>query len=525
MGSFEKQTFVQFQVTSSDLLKANTDSWPRNPSHRSTWPTHPRGSRPGTYTFDSVPTLVRTPWELQRSRRPASQWSRGSTDRRSISSGTFARLPAEVLHCALDQLSTAHSTEATINARDLQADLRTLCLSNKKLYQVASEHLYREIWTPSQPGGVNRSLKKFHRPKSRLRMLLRTLRGNADLAATVRCIRVSSRLADALEGEVNYYDQPLDRTSAVQVLSDVIRCCPNLEQLLGFAPNATDNAVKLYTALAACTKLKSHVWRLQIRSLMNSSTLPRPEAFMNCLENWSELKTLVITIDKAGRDMPPGTISAVLQKLPSLQHLVLDGLYPADFHNGTSLMLPALKSLRLEELHGITDQGLEQLAHSRLSFSLERLSLCGLELTSIRTIHALFSEMKHLKRFTLQQDTAPQLSQTHLIANTNFSLSSSSLQYLQWDTLSQGHGVTVLANSIASGRFPHLRKVKVPCDFDGVIQQLCRPMSSRPLTPEDFHTVEVVENNYGYSGLYSLSSQIYAQIRIRECRRQPSFNS
>jgi hypothetical protein len=256
---------------------------------------------------------------------------------------------------------------------------------------------------------------------------------------------------------------------------------------------------------------------------MGSMNLDKSGAFMSNHQNWSELHTLAVIHEKPSWDMPPGTISAILQKLPSLQHLVLSGLYPDDFHNGTLLMLPPLKSLRLEELHGITDQGLEQLAYSRLAFSLERLSLCGLELTSLRTIQVLFSEIDHLKHFTLHQDTAPQLSQTHLIASTNFSLSSSSLEYLHWDTLALGHGVTILANSIASGRFPNLCKVKVPCDFDGAIQRLCRPILLRPLTPEDTDILEVLENHWGY--FRSLRySQVHAQIRIRECRKQPSVN-
>jgi hypothetical protein len=83
--------------------------------------------------------------------------------------------------------------------------------------------------------------------------------------------------------------------------------------------------------------------------------------------------------------------------------------------------------------------------------------------------------------------------------------------------------VTILANSIASGRFPNLRKVKVPCDFDGAIQRLCRPISLLPLTPEDTDFLEVLENHWGY--FRSLRySQLHAQIRIRECRKQPSVN-
>ena len=359
---------------------------------------------------------------------------------------------------------------------------------------------------------------KFSRPLTRLQRLLRTLSECPALAVLVRCIRVSSKLAKQLENQT--VDQGKPR--AVRVLSDIIKQCNNLETFLGYAPNAVEITSGLHDALAMSSKLKSHVWRLPT-SLMGSSEFDLPKTFTSCHAKWTHLETLVLIQLQGGLSLLAGTISAIAQRLPSLQHLVLSGLNPGDFHNGTLLMLPPLKSLRLEELHGITDQGLEQLAHSRTAFSLERLVLCGLEITSLRTIQVLLAEMVHLKRFTLHQSTSPELSQASVLASTTFSLSSSSLEFLHWDVLAGGHSTTILANSIASGRFPNLRKVKVPCDYHGAIQRLCRPISHRPLTLEDVEIYRAYESGYGY--FRSLQySQIQAQIRISKSRKQPSFN-
>ena len=430
----------------------------------------------------------------------------------------FEKLPTEVIDCILDYLRLAHSTGSSLNVRDLQADLRILCMSNKQLHNVASEHLYREIWTPSHTASLNRNLMKFSRPLTRLQRLLRTLKESPALAALVRCIRVNSKLAKQLENRT--VDQGKPR--AVSVLSDIIKKCKNLETCLGYAPNAVEITSGLHDALASSLKLKSHVWRLPT-DWMGPSEFDLPRAFAGCHTNWTQLETLVLIQPRGGLSLLAGTISGIVQRLPALKHLVLSGMNPGDFHNGTLLMLPPLKSLRLEELHGITDQGLEQLARSRAALSLERVVLYSLEITSLRTIQVLLSEIVHLKRFTLLQQTSPELSQTSVVASTTFSLSSSSLEFLHWDVLAGGHSTTILANSIASGRFPSLRTVKVPCDNDGAIQRLCRPISHRPLTQEDVQLFEHYESMWGY--FRSLQySQLQAQIRVSESRQQPSFN-
>lgn len=389
---------------------------------------------------------------------------------------------------------------------------------------MASEHLYREIWTPAHYRSYSKDLIHLRYPLSQLERLLRTLKENPNLANLVRCLRITIGIADQLEREITLVDRKQTRNGSVDVLTQAVRHCPNLEAFLGWAPCAVDAAAGLIHALASCTRLRSHVWRLPAESKGVPSVIDTPGAFLGYHSNWRQLKTLVLSQPSVlTSELPLGTVNAVLQILPSLQSLVVRGLRPAEFHNGTLLMLPSLKSLRLEELHGITDLGLEQLAHSRLAFSLEKLVLYGLEITSIRTLEALFSNMPRLLRFTLHQNTSPELPQSYVASRTSFSLSSDSLTYLHCDVLAPGHSTTLLANSIASGRFPKLRKVKIPSDYNGAIQRLCRPIARQPLKQDDFDTIDKLESKPGfYRSLQA--SQIQAQIRIRESRMQPSFD-
>ncbi|KAK4547605.1 hypothetical protein LTR36_000562 [Oleoguttula mirabilis] len=201
---------------------------------------------------------------------------------------------------------------------------------------------------------------------------------------------------------------------------------------------------------------------------------------------------------------------------------MLSGLGKRDFHNGTLLSLPGLRSLRLEDLAGVTDQGIEQLAYGRLSLSLERLCLVGLELTSLRVVQVLLANMCRLKRFTMVQKTSPGFRPGLESASALKGLGSRTLQYLHWDVLVAGSATTLIANTIASGRLPALRKVKVPCDYDGAIQALCRPIAHEALNAIDLELLERF-NNERYERFLRVS-QIQAQLRIRESRQQPSFN-
>lgn len=521
MNSTGKRSLVELHITTNDLLKAHSYGQSRSRSYRDTWPTLSRETKPGTFAFDSIPTLTRTPWEWERSKRPASQWSRGSIDRKPTTCRIFAQLPVEILDCILGHLASSYFSSSPCNVQAFRSDLTSLCLTNRQLHNVAQDHLYREVWLPSH-AFPKRKLLRFHRPTSRLEQLLRTLRENDHLADLVRCIRVGFSLANMLDTEITDPHHIPDHSSAMNTLCKIIQRCRKLEHFLGYAPNTVEHAAELYTSLDLCPNLKSHILRLST-DWQRSSSFNRPGPFVSSFANWTQLHTLVVVEHGLHCSLPPGTITSLLQKLPALQHLSLSRLSSSDFHNGTLLMLPPLKSLRLDTLHGITDQGLRLLADSRTALSLQNLSLCRLELTSLRTIHALLSEISNLRRFTLHQNTSPELSQMETVATTNVTLSSASLEYLHWDILAPGHGRTLLANSIASGRFPNLRTVRVPCDFDGAIQSLCRPIAYQPLTAEDMQTLEIFESQWAYSRSL-LASQIKAQIRIRQSRQEPSIN-
>ncbi|KAK1075523.1 hypothetical protein LTR48_009251, partial [Friedmanniomyces endolithicus] len=154
------------------------------------------------------------------------------------------------------------------------------------------------------------------------------------------------------------------------------------------------------------------------------------------------------------------------------------------------MTLPALRSLRLDNLEGVTHHGIEQLAHTRTALSLESLTLVGLELTSLRAIQQLLAHLGRLKKFVIVQDTSPELPPTMRATNSNTALASASLQYLHWDILVAGSGTALIAKSIAHGGFPSLTKVKVPGDYEGAIQALCRPIAQETLDASDLELID-----------------------------------
>lgn len=228
---------------------------------------------------------------------------------------------------------------------------------------------------------------------------------------------------------------------------------------------------------------------------------------------------MFILAAEPGVDLGFGTLSMVLQRLPVLQHLMLSGLHHTDFHNTSILSLPPVKSLRLESLGGLTDTGAEQIAFSRLALSVERLTLVNLELVSLHTVQILLSHLTRMRRFTLVQKTSPEAQRT---TTRQMTLCSPSLKHLHWDCLLPGSALSWLSEAIEDGKLPKLRTVKVPCDHDGLIQSLCRPIPREKLSASDMEYLHS-QTQRGYQRNLRVS-QIQAQLRIRESRQQPSFN-
>jgi hypothetical protein len=266
--------------------------------------------------------------------------------------------------------------------------------------------------------------------------------------------------------------------------------------------------------------LKSHVWSLNSAK----STLPGLETFIFCHDSWINLETLVLAGDP-GVDLGIGTISAVLQRLPSLRNLMISGLHHSDFRESSLLTLPPVKSLRLENLQGLTDVGIEQLAFSRLALSLESLTLVDLELVSLQSIQVLLSHLTRLKRFALVQDTSPEPRTAVSPAARQRPLCSPSLQHLHWDCLRPGVALTWIAEAIEDHKFPRLAVVKVPADHDGLIQRLCRPVPRRPLKQSDVQLFNAHGGQDGGVCERNLRvSQIQAQLRVRDHRQLPSID-
>jgi hypothetical protein len=517
-----KANFIQVHITSDDIAVRPEATRPIIPervaSQRNTWPTTPKERKPGSYNFNNTPTLIATPWEHDRSARRPQSRRPCTAPSKPLPRWVFEQLPREIYHCIVRQLLEAYARSTEVDAVGLQTDLKALLLVDKRWHRIAREHLYREIWVPN-----NHELRKrvfsFQRPRTRLTMLVRALRESEAYAFMVRHLRISAELAAALDAS----DQASDRKAAYELLLELISLCPNLEYLTGYVPVLQDDlSTKLYIALSKCTKLKSLAWNMRTGTLSGERLHNFTTAtWLDIHDSWQHLETLVLCSTEH-LEIGPGVLSIVLQRLPSLEHLMLSHLSREDFHNGTLLFLPALRSLRLEHLAGITDQGVEHVAYARMASSLEALSLVGLEVTSLRTIQTLLATLHRLRKFTVVQDTSPEFQPDIEAASTNQGLESPSLEFLHWDVLVAGTATTMIANTIASGRFPSLRKVKVPCDYDGAIQALCRPIARESL---DINDLELVErfNTDRYERFLRLA-QIQAQLRIRESMQQPSFN-
>ncbi|KAK3715837.1 hypothetical protein LTR37_006820 [Vermiconidia calcicola] len=516
-----KHSIVQLRVAQHDLHPAVQS---RVPPHTDTWATALQQERPGSFMFESPPTLTKTAWEYERLQLPSSQWTRRSAQRSTLLSHFFDQLPREVMHCIVDQLEGLHASRAILDVKTLQDDLRALCLVSKRLHRIAREHLYHELHLPPNPMGEQRNAVPFRKRGSRLGLLLRTFIETPALAVLVHHLRVPSSLPLRLHHETT---PALDSHNLLlptfDTLVDIVLKCRNLEQLSGYTPMATNAAADLFTALSTCTQLKAHMWHLPA-SLSNGQDDPLPTGrFIDYHTNWRNLHTLVLWQQPGGCELPPGIVSALMLRLPSLKHLMIKGMRPTEFHNGTLLMLPALSTLRLEDLQGITDHGIQQLAHSRLALSVEKLSFCGLELTSLRTIQTLFANLPKIQSFTLVQHSAPKVQRHVADMSKDFTLSSSTLEKLHWDVITASDSTATLADSIAAGHFPALRRVSVPWDYDGAVQNLCRPIPSKPITSEDLHAVENWKSSRSMIRDYRIA-EVQAQVRIREKRAEPSFD-
>lgn len=357
----------------------------------------------------------------------------------------------------------------------------------------------------------------------RLKLLRRTLRERGFLAQHVRELKVPP-----IEGD----GDPIGK-DVINVVATLVMACPNLERLVGFYPVYNHEFNRLVHALSTRRSLKEHIWLIGENAAVTQRSHeqlapglmdPGQKAFfVHYHSAWSSLTTLFLHSPNQGileEDVFVNTKNTgdprkvrgpgLLHRLPALKHLCISNFDVDDFTDNLLQQLPPLESLRLQDLEGITFWGLSEYSRTANASGLRNLSLVNLDILYISAISNLLLHLKNLKRFTLVQDTSPEVAEGEIVFQPI--VASHQLEYIHWDIAVPGSANTNLANSIGAKGFPGLRTVRVPSDHDGLIQALCKPRA-QILLPNDWKG-ETDTNGLG-DGSLRLARKA-AQRRIEE---------
>ncbi|KAF2788635.1 hypothetical protein K505DRAFT_341931 [Melanomma pulvis-pyrius CBS 109.77] len=470
-------------------------------------------SRPASGCDYDVPHLTQTPWERERYKKN-SAWRR-SKPAYVFPAHIFKRLPREVYNCIVEQLAQLHFEQDQACPCYLK-DLYNLSLTSRTWDRAVTLQLYRKVWVLTDENSKMSKIKI--KGTGRLKLLRRTLRERPVLGRYVRELHMSDFAS-------LYRNASVDREEIINLVASVVMACPNLERLVGFHTPYTHCFDRLSHALSTRRNLKERVWLLAENpdpepdededdhpnnSYYNAACDPT-ERFLELNSSHPRLTTLILH-QVPGRPSIPLNFRAIIgtfRQLPSLRHLSISGLSTSSFTNlALNSIPPYLKSIRLESLPGIKDKALRRFASSYLSTSLESVTLIDLEISSLATISNFLSpHLGHLKRFTLSQHKTPTLLSADIIPL----LHSQTLNYIHWEIGSQAVppppypsstssfpfpnsepisclATSLLSTSIKNNRFPSLRKIRAPHDPQGLLQALCKPLTTA-LLPSDISLV------------------------------------
>ncbi|KAF2661261.1 hypothetical protein K491DRAFT_587839 [Lophiostoma macrostomum CBS 122681] len=464
---------------------------------------------------DIPPHLTKTPWELERSKRH-SAW-RKSKPEPSVLPFVFKKLPREVYDCIVEQLEQIHFREEQSCPSCYLRDLYHLSLTSRAWDRAATIKMYRKCWVL-----INEEHPKLPKQRvkgtSRLKLLRRTLRERPTIARYVRELHLS-------EFQTLYRDASIEREEIVNMVASLVMACPNLERLVDFHIPYAHTFDRLSSALSTRRNLKERVWLLGDDASAESedeeedpsniyyhAASDPTERFLELNSEHSKLTTLVMNqaIGQATSPLTFRFLIGTIRQLPSLRDLFISGFSASSFTNMTLNALPAnLRSLRLEDLPGVNDKGLQRFAQSSLVTSLKTLTLINMEIFSLTTLSDFLSpNTSDLRYFTISQQKAPILTSDADIPN----FQSEKLISIHWELRSQAGpapvllptpstfqspqfpfsnsepipclATSLLARNIETGLFPSLRRIRAPHDPQGLLQALCRPRASA-LLPSD----------------------------------------
>lgn len=433
---------------------------------------------------------------------PSPPTARGKIYTPRIPGEGFKKLPEEILLVVLAELKRLHLDTGSLSCSTCwMRDLTNLGLSCKKWWRASRIALYEDI----QLTGCDSSLhikKKFKiKYGTRLTLLRRTLRVRPDFASYTKSLKVPAMpdAAKTQKEQVEYLD----------LVASIIMACPNLERLPGFYPTYKHEFSRFVNALSTRRKLVERVWVIkpspfQRQHRYNFSEdsqfitpilAPGPLLPEQCIDlityhrNWTHLQTLVVHCNPGGTIDSP-LFTDIFWSLPALDNLHISNFPTPSFNDTTLLSLPPLKSLRLENLPGITDNGLSSYAAPRRTDSLISLTLISVPLVSLQSLSRLFSHLKSLTHFTIFQPNSPTLPDSGEIYLHPY-LAAPKLQYLHWEFTNPDNdqATDIMAKSIMFGGFPSLKTIRAPTDHEGALQRLCRPREKIELAADRYRNL------------------------------------
>lgn len=483
-------------VSNNFSIKSVSRSSLHGPTRSQTEPIYNR------YEFEPRPPVRTTLLEPQRLMQEPVSWTKFVSQ---PSSGEgLLKLPEEILLVILRELKKSHLKAGSLScATCWMRDLHSLGLSNKKWWSAARVILYEDIQLVGSDS-ISHTKKKYKsKYGTRLRLLRRTLRSQPELAKYVKSLKVPS-LPEAAKTKQEQ-DEYMD------LVASVIMACPNLERVPGIYQPYDHEFTRFFHALGTRSKLVEKVWIIEpsnLRRLYNAAEeaespviVPgalRSEQYMDFLglnSNWPHLQTLVLHCNPGGMIDSP-LFTDIFRRLPSLQNLYISNFPRTSFNDENLVSLPALKSLRLDSLPGITSNGLSTYASLPSSSSLTSLSLISLPLRSLAILARLFTHLKNLKSFSLSQGPSPMLNDQNDIFLHPY-LASSTLEHLHWEITNpdDDKASEILAKSITFSGFPKLRSIRAPTDFNGSLQKLCKPRARIELPGDKYRNMGLNNNN------------------------------
>ncbi|KAJ6093025.1 hypothetical protein N7486_008314 [Penicillium sp. IBT 16267x] len=415
------------------------------------------------------------------------------------------RVPREVYDVIIDNLESLHKAPHQTGCTTCyQRDLHALSLTCRSWEKAVRARLYTQIHIVGNDSPAQ--LKKYRLKRgSRLKLLRRTLRERKSLANLVHELRVPQM--DLLFTTTK---QSAQWQEYRDLIASVVMVCPNLERLLGLTVPYHHEFDRLTHALSTRKKLKEHTWVLGEAAEVTELS-PRGDScpgslgpcqmfeFLDYHVSWSNLETLMLYGLNGNGALEPSLFLRMFDLLPSLKNLCISSFNEDAFADSTLVCLPALESLRLESLPGVTEGGLTQYTSRPESLSLKSLVLVEQNIESLLVISKILSSLRQLERFKFVQTAkCPIMPNEGMVFQPI--LASSTLKYLHWDVACPDPGTALtqldclpfqnltkesdtpnshLAQSILSAGFPNLETLRAPNDVEppGVLQAVCRPIT------------------------------------------------